>query len=87
MTNNKGDSMKKLIIAALLTSGCTDARIGHIMVLGSQADVACYSAGRVIYEGRSTGRVESESQSDGWVFEEEGTGKLIRITADCVIKN
>lgn len=79
--------MRKLIIAALLISGCTDARIGQIMVLGSQADVTCYSAGVVIYEGRSTGRVESESQSDGWVFEEKGSGKLVRITADCVIKN
>jgi len=78
--------MKKIIIAfffVALLAGCTDA--GHI---------TCYSGGKVIYDGVSTGKIASGwyfeatgKIASGWYFEEKGTGKLIRVSGDCVITN
>jgi hypothetical protein len=79
--------MKRVVIFALAISGCTDARIAEITSLGSPGEITCYSGGKVIYEGKSTGKIASEEKSDGWLFKEESSGKLIRVSADCVIKN
>ena len=77
-----------LVILYVLVSltACTDAARVYSEVLGSSADVTCYSGGQVIYKGKSTGRAEA-TQSEGWEFQEAGTGKYIRVSGDCVVIN
>jgi hypothetical protein len=54
---------------------------------GKAGIITCYSAGKVIFEGKSTGIIQTVSSSDGWEFEDSATGKFIRISGDCVIQN
>ena len=68
-------------------SGCTDASRAQISALGTGGSITCYSGGVVIYTGEATGRIASESQSDGWFLKEKSTGNLIRVSGDCVIRN
>ena len=75
------------IAFAALIVGCTDAKMKQFTTLGSPGDIICYSGGKEIYKGRSTGKIATEQGSDGWFFQEETTGKLIRVSGDCVIKN
>lgn len=74
-----------LIISGLLS--CTNASIAQFKALGSAGQIKCYSGGKLIYDGESTGKIGSEQQSDGWYFEEKGTGNLIRVSGDCIIRN
>lgn len=78
-----------LLILYILVSltACSDATRASIGALGSSADVTCYSGGQVIYKGKSTGRVKATHESDGWEFEEQGTGKFVRVSGDCVVSN
>lgn len=78
--------MSKLFLVLLLV-GCTNAEMAQYTALGSSAHVLCYSGGKLIYDGYSSGKVLTEKQSDGWYFEDNKTGKLIRVSADCVIEN
>lgn len=78
------------IIAAVFTaviSGCTNAQMSQYKALGSRGKIVCYSGGVKIYEGTSSGKILTEEGSDGWYFEEDGTGKLIRTNSDCLIEN
>ena len=77
----------KLLLAVLLLSACTDAEVKQFTVLGQTGEIVCYSGGKEIYRGTSTGKIGSESRSDGWYLSEEGTGKLVRVSGDCIIKN
>ncbi len=76
--------MKYLILLAL--AGCTDATLKKITQLGGSQEITCYSGGVIIYHGISTGKVMSEEKSDGYYFEDKATGKIIEISADCVMK-
>jgi hypothetical protein len=42
---------------------------------------------KVFYHGWSTGKVASESQSDGWFFQEKGSNDLIRVSGACLVCN
>lgn len=75
------------ILMCLSVLGCTDAKWKKATALGSSAKVTCYSGGKVIYDGTSTGKVHTEEGSDGWYFEDKATSKLIRVSGDCVIIN
>lgn len=81
--------MKKILclLFVVLLIGCTDATVKQLTTLGSSGTITCYSGGKLIYEGQSTGKITTEQGSDGWYFEEKGSGKLIRVSGDCVIKN
>lgn len=80
--------MNKLILLFLVTlTGCTDASRAHVSQLGDEAHVQCFSGGRVVYDGISTGRIESNQSEDGLYFKEKGSGKFIRLYADCVVKS
>lgn len=70
------------VLAIVGLTACTDASRAS----GSSADVTCYSGGQVIYKGKSTGRFLLQ-QSDGWEFQEAGTGKFVRVSGDCVVIN
>jgi len=73
------------IMLAAMTSGCTDAGWGKLTALGNAADVECYSGGKLIYKGRSTGKVQSEANSDGYYFKDKKDGKVKEVSGNCII--
>ena len=79
--------MKTVITMGLLVFlvGCTDAKFAKFTNMGNQAQIECFSGGKQIYEGHSTGKVISEESSDGYFFKEKGTGKLKEVSGNCVI--
>lgn len=77
--------MRCLILFALVA--CTDTARASWGALGTPGHITCYSGGKAIYEGDSTGRIATVEQSDGWEFKEKGTGNFIRVSGDCVIRN
>ena len=82
--------MKRLSIivglASLFTlAGCTDAQIGKLKALGSSAEITCYSGTKMIFDGRSTGKVSSSEHSDGYYFTDAKDGKLREVSGNCVI--
>lgn len=84
--------MKKTMIllvslAFLLFAGCRDSAIAQLKAIGSDGVITCYSGGRVIYEGESSGKISTTHQSDGWEFMDKNTKRLVRVSGDCVIKN
>ncbi len=83
--------MKKTIIAAIIaaitSTACSDAARAKLGAIGDAGTITCYSGGKAIYQGKSTGKIMSENGTDGWYFMESGTGDLIRISGTCVIRN
>lgn len=83
--------MKKIILACayLFIVGslfaCTDAQRGKIGAIGDNAKVECWSGGELIYSGLSSGKVSSESYSDGYNFIDSKTGKYMEVSGNCVI--
>jgi hypothetical protein len=86
---SNGVVMKYFIISLFLLAfiGCTDGTMAKFTALGDSGEITCYSGGVVFYHGFSTGKIQTESQSDGWYFKEKGTGNLIRVSGSCVIRN
>ena len=74
-----------LIILSLILVSCTDAERGKFASLGNLAIIECYSGEKLIYSGKSTGKVQSESNSDGYYFRDEKSGKLMEVSGNCVI--
>lgn len=84
--------MKTLILAVAICfvailSGCTDATMAGWESLGSAGHITCYSGGKVIYDGESTGKIATVTQSDGWEFKDKQTGRFVRVSGQCVIQN
>lgn len=79
--------MRAVIMVACLAllGGCTDAYVAKMSGYGDHARVTCYSGDRMIFDGCSTGKVASESQSDGYYFNEKTTSKLMEVSGNCVI--
>lgn len=71
---------------ALALSGCSDAAKARFGAMGESGHITCYSGGKVIYEGTSTGMIKTEEQSDGWYLNDAATNKLVRVSGDCVIQ-
>jgi len=84
--------MKKAVLAVLTLAtltlfGCTDAQRQQVDSFGSKHHVTLYAAdGHVIKQWEATGNVSNETQSDGWFFRDEATGKLVEITGTIVIE-
>jgi len=74
-----------LITALILSTGCTDAFISKIDALGEAANISCWSGGELIYQGKSTGKVVSPENSDGYQFRDAETQKLTEVSGNCVI--
>lgn len=74
-------------IAISFIAGCTDAELASFGALGDPGTITCYSGGVVIYEGKSTGKILTESQSDGLLFQDATTRRLVRVSGDCLIRN
>lgn len=77
-----------LLILAMVVglSACTDATRYRMGAIGDAGRVKCYSGGNVIYEGKSTGKIEGSS-GDGYVFVDAQTKELVRVTGDCIVHN
>jgi hypothetical protein len=76
-----------LILSTLFITNCTNADFVQLTSYGSPGHIVCYSGGKVIYDGYSTGKIATEQQSDGWYFEDAKTRKLVRVSGDCLIEN
>ena len=88
--------MKKLIkttaalsalIALLVVGGCTDAARARLGSYGDSGEIKCYSAGILIYEGKSTGKINANNHISGFEFKDADTNRFVRIHADCVVNN
>lgn len=71
----------------LLLLACTDTYKAKWKSVGEAGHITCYSGGQVIYDGDSTGRVNTVVNSDGWEFMDAKTNRLVRVSGDCVIRN
>lgn len=76
-----------VMLMALTLAACTDADMAHMGQLNDPAHVQCFSGGKVVYEGYSTGKIQSNQSEDGLYFKEKETGKFVRLYADCVVKS
>jgi hypothetical protein len=76
----------KLIITICLITGCTDASMGKLFSLGSEAHIICRSGGKVFLDTYSSGKVFSEKTSDGYYFTEKSSRDLIEVNGDCLIR-
>lgn len=80
--------MKKVFIVvvfALVAAGCTDATKAKLGGYGDQHRVQLYSGGKLVRSWVASGKVQSESSSDGYYFNDEKTGLLIEVAGDVVI--
>lgn len=76
-----------VMLMAMALVACTDADMAHMSQLGDAAHVQCFSGGQVIYDGHSTGKIQSNQSEDGLYFREKESGKFVRLYADCVVKS
>lgn len=79
--------MKMLLMLSMIltVSSCTDGKMAKVLSYGSSRTITCWSGGVKIYEGRSTGKISSEQNSDGYYFTEEGSNKLMEVSGNCVL--
>jgi hypothetical protein len=80
--------MKKIAIFIISMSllSCTDAYKAKVGGLGDRFNVELINCdGSVTHKWVSSGKVESESNSDGYYFMEEKTNKLIEVTGTLII--
>lgn len=78
--------MKRVMAILLFTfTGCTDACTASVLSYGSKARVTCHSGGKVIYDGCSTGKVESNAHSDGYGFKDADTQRFVDVSGECFI--
>jgi hypothetical protein len=73
------------VAALVLLGGCTDAETAQFIAFGRAGEIVCYSGGREIYRGRSSGKIHSEDKSDGWYLMDAATRRLVRVSGDCVV--
>ena len=80
--------MKKIAIFIISMSllSCTDAYKAKVGGLGDRFKVELINCdGSITHKWVSSGKVESENNSDGYYFMEEKTNKLIEVTGTLII--
>lgn len=79
----------KLFCFALLSlavTSCTSFQTQFsTQINDSPATIDCYSGGKQILKAETVGKPVSEQNSDGYLFKNKATGKLVEISADCII--
>jgi len=81
--------MKKAlgVVLLLLLSACSDAEKSQWSSLNQPHTVQVFGFnGQVVREYKSTGKVKTESQSDGWYFRDAATNELVRISGGFLIE-
>ena len=79
--------MKYILFSLLFLIGCTDTDRAQFNAIGNPGHIKCYSGNIVIFEGDSTGVIQTVTNSDGWEFKDIKTNKFIRVSGPCVIMN
>ncbi len=74
-----------VMVFVLGLMSCTDTTMAKYTAYGNAHEIKCYSGGVLVYDGRSTGRVQSPNGSDGWQFEDAKTRRLTEVSGTCVI--
>ena len=80
--------MKKLlvILSVVVISACTDAERAKLGGYGDEFKVEMVNCdGTVTRSWISSGKVQSEQNSDGYYFNDKKTGKLIEVTGRLII--
>lgn len=80
--------MKYFYALFLMTAlvGCTDAQMAKNTAYGTKFKVTLWSGGDAVKTWTSTGKVETESQSDGWYFTDDVNKKLVRVSGSVTIE-
>lgn len=74
-----------VIMCFALCAGCTSAEWSKVSSYGNEHTVEMYSGGQLVRSWTSTGKVLSETNSDGYYFTDKETGRLIEVSGDVVI--
>lgn len=72
-------------IAALSFCSCSDASKARLTGYGGEYKVEMFSGGQLVRSWISSGKVQSEHESDGYYFNDKVTGKLVEVAGDIVI--
>lgn len=73
------------VVSLLVTVGCTDAARSKIYAYGDKHHIELWSGGKKVQEWTSSGKVSSETDSDGYYFRDSETDQLVRVSGDLVI--
>lgn len=79
--------INKLVILCLVVSisACSDAEKSAMSAWGQKHRVKMYSGGQVVGEWTSTGKIVNETDSDGYYFKDDQTGKIVTVSGDVTI--
>lgn len=84
--NVRLSTMAMLFTAIMGSSSCTDAQRAKFGGLGDEFKVEMINCdGTVARSWISSGKVNSEENSDGYYFKDKKTGKLIEVTGRLII--
>jgi hypothetical protein len=81
--------MRSVLIIGLLlvATNCSSRTKASYSAWGSDAEIACFSGGVLILQGKSDGKVFQEESGSGYSWQDKASGKLLRSNADCIIMN
>ena len=86
MTIKLGTAVALFIAIVMGSTSCTDATRAKFGGYGDEFKVEMLNCdGTVAREWISSGKVQSEANSDGYYFNDKKTGKLIEVTGRLVI--
>ena len=71
--------------SAALLSGCSDATWSKVWAWGQEHRVKVYSNGLLIGNFCATGKIENDTTSDGYYFQDKATGNVVTISGDVQI--
>jgi len=75
-----------LFISLMCVMGCSKADRAAIFAIGSKHRITLYSGGIAVRSWVSSGKIENEDRSDGYYFQDDATGKLIRVSGQILIE-
>jgi hypothetical protein len=82
-TFTKAAVLSAALLGTGMIAGCSDAQRAAMGAWGEEAVVLAYSGGKLTYAGISTGKIASESNSDGYYFNDKcQNGVLAEIGGD-----
>lgn len=69
-----------LAFSLAFLSACTDADMAHACSFGTRAHIEQWSGDSCIHRYTSSGKVSTESKSDGYYFKDSASGRFVRIS-------
>lgn len=75
-----------VIFSLFILNSCTDSRKSKVFGLGKEYRIELINCdGSITHSWISTGKVQSESSSDGYYFTDKTTKKLIEVSGTVII--